>query len=291
MDHDGSEARGRSCADRDGSGERAGCCAGRDGSAGRDCCADQGGSAGRAGSEGRVGSAARRASAGRGCCGSRAGSAGRRASAGRGCCARRDGSGERGGCCAGRGGCCAGQDGSAGRDCCVDREESAGRGGSAGCGDSAGRVCDAGPAGSERRDCRAAPPRRVGELGGLRCRAIVLDRIEPPVGRGDRADRAACWMRLINQAAPHARPSGPELHKKHVWSQCVDTCRCVPGYPPAAARMSARNASTSAAEVSKAVIQRTTESLSSHTWKVQSRCRAAMCRGSRRAKTALACTG
>jgi hypothetical protein len=63
------------------------------------------------------------------------------------------------------------------------------------------------------------------------------------------------------------------------------------GYAPAVARMPARNASTSAAEVSKAVIQRTTESRSSHTWKVQSRCRAATCRGPSRAKTALACTG
>src|SRR5271170_1631018 len=93
----------------------------------------------------------------------------------------------------------AGRDCSEGGDGCGGREgRDCSRGGD-GCAGPEGQDCSEGGDGwdccgggegwdcSGGRDCRAAAPRRVGELGGLRCRAVVLDRIEPPVGRGERA--------------------------------------------------------------------------------------------------------
>jgi hypothetical protein len=66
------------------------------------------------------------------------------------------------------------------------------------------------------------------------------------------------------------------FHGKH---QPCDSRRSRRDYKPAVSRMLARKVSTSASVVSNAAIQRTTDWRSSQTWKVQSRCRAAMCRG------------
>jgi hypothetical protein len=96
-----------------------------------------------------------------------------------------------------------------------------------------------------------------------------------------------CCSRLPGETPPRPLPplrilssSESTAHdSRETELRMIHVKHCLGNYSTAVERMLARNVSTSASVVSKAAIQRTTDWRSSQRWKVQSRCRAAMCRG------------